>query len=120
MAITKFDLVTQASSLIGGTTISTFIGDDLSAEAEVASLIYDQTKEKLLSGYFWNFATTEFQGNRNPDAPINKNWRFSFALPIDSAEITDVIATNSGTPVDFRQFNNEIFTNTKDVIVRYR
>ncbi len=54
MAVTKVDIASQGLVLIGANKISSF--DDNSTEAQVASTLYEENVESLLSESHWRFA----------------------------------------------------------------
>jgi hypothetical protein len=59
MALTKFDLISQAFIKLDAETVASF--DDGTREAEIAATLYDNAKESERSSYPWNFTQKTFQ-----------------------------------------------------------
>ena len=72
MALTKFDICSQALIKCGADTISSFA--DGTHESNVCSVMYDTIKKSLLYYTFWNFAIIKVQMNRLTETPADKKF----------------------------------------------
>ena len=88
MALTKFDICSQALIKCGADTISSFT--DGTHESNVCSVMYDTIKKSLLYYTFWNFAIIKVQMNRLSETPTDTKFLYAFSLPADIIRIRSI------------------------------
>ena len=108
MAVTKVDIASQGLVLIGANKISSF--SDNSTEAQVASAIYEDTVESLLSESHWRFAMGQKQLSLLADAPVTR-YEYAYQMPSDPAVITIMTVTNNDHPIPYSRYEDKIYLN---------
>ena len=93
MALTKFDICSQALIKCGADTISSF--NDGTHEANVCSVMYDTTKKSLLYYTFWNFAIIKVQMNRLTETPTDAKFLYLLVSGSLSGALTICLAIRS-------------------------
>jgi hypothetical protein len=93
MALNRIQLCTRALLKVGASPITSF--DDATAEAEVASLLFGVTRDALLSGHPWSFATAQQTLPPLTAKPL-ADFEHAFALPADFLRVLSVGAGGSG------------------------
>ena len=111
MAVTKVDIASQGLVLIGANKISSF--SDNSTEAQVASAIYEDTVESLLSESHWRFAMGQKQLSLLADAPVTR-YEYAYQMPSDPAVITIMTVTNSDNPIPYSRYEDKIYLIGRD------
>jgi|TARA_B110000483_G_scaffold239443_1_gene317950 hypothetical protein len=108
MAVTKVDIASQGLVLIGANKISSF--DDNSTEAQVASTLYEENVESLLSESHWRFAMGQKQLSLLADAPTSR-YEYAYQMPTDPAVITIMTVTNNDHPIPYSRYGDKIYLN---------
>lgn len=93
MALTRIQLCTRALLKVGASPITSF--EDATAEAEVASLLYGVTRDALLSGHPWSFASAQVSLPKLTAKPL-ADFDCAFALPSDFLRVLSVGEGGSG------------------------
>ncbi|WP_416899626.1 MAG: hypothetical protein ACMVY4_07955 [Minwuia sp.] len=93
MALNRIQLCSRALLKVGASPIASF--GDGTAEAEVASLLYGVTRDALLSGHPWSFATAQIALAKLTAKPV-ADFDAAFALPADFLRVLSVGAGGSG------------------------
>lgn len=114
MAITKFDLCSNALNLIGAKVITDFSG--ATAESAAAARFYQTTADNWLTLYDWQFATTTVQLSRISDAPLNA-WDAAYQAPSAALKIQNVKVND--TPIPYDRFMDKIHCNAVSADVVY-
>lgn len=116
MPFTSIDLCSRALIKIGAKSISSF--SEESAEATVAEQLYTPTLEGLLSSYPWRFALSQRELTRLTQAP-NGDFSYAYALPNDFLRAISAGTGRRGKGLDYRLFNNQLHTNSENVLLTY-
>ena len=117
MAVTKYDLISQASISLDANPVSSF--NDGSREAEVFQPIYDQAKESELSSYLWNFNSfTEKLAQENV-TPVDGRWKFAYLPPTNILHLVNVF-DSAGDPIAYQYEQGRIFTNSDEAYAKFQ
>ena len=117
MALTKFDICSQALTKVGADTITSF--SDGTQESNVCSVMYDTIKKSLLYYTFWNFAIDKQQLNKLSETPTDKKFTSAHSLPGDVIRIKAVIDQNGLPNYTYRKEGQKIFSSLDTVILEY-
>ena len=117
MALTKFDICSQALIKCGADTISSFT--DGTHESNVCSVMYDTTKKSLLYYTFWNFAIIKHQMNRLSETPTDAKFLYAFSLPADVIRIRSIFNENGNVDYTYKKEGQKIFSNDTTAFVEY-
>ena len=117
MALTKFDICSQALIKCGADTISSF--SDGTHEANVCSVMYNTTKKSLLYYTFWNFANLKVQLNRLSETPTDAKFLYAYSLPGDVIRIRSVFDENGHADYTYKKEGQKIFSNNDTAFVEY-
>ena len=117
MALTKFDICSQALTKVGADTITSF--SDGTHESNVCSVMYDTIKKSLLYYTFWNFAIDKQQLNKLAETPTDKKFTSAHSLPGDVIRIKAVIDQNGLPNYTYRKEGQKIFSSLDTVILEY-
>ena len=117
MALTKFDICSQALTKVGADTITSF--SDGTHESNVCSVMYDTIKKSLLYYTFWNFAIDKQQLNKLSETPTDKKFISAHSLPGDVIRIKAVIDQNGLPNYTYRKEGQKIFSSLDTVILEY-
>ena len=117
MALTKFDICSQALTKVGADTITSF--SDGTHESNVCSVMYDTIKKSLLYYTFWNFAIDKQQLNKLSETPTDKKFTSAHTLPGDVIRIKAVIDQNGLPNYTYRKEGQKIFSSLDTVILEY-
>ena len=117
MALTKFDICSQALIKCGADTISSFT--DGTHESNVCSVMYDTTKKSLLYYTFWNFAIIKVQMNKLSETPTDKKYLFAYSLAGDVIRIRSVFDANGFADYTYKKEGQKIFANISTAFVEY-
>ena len=116
MAQTAISLCSKALVKLGAQPISSF--SENTAEAEIASQLYETIKEDLLSAYPWRFATAQKKLNRLADAP-KADYAYAYQLPNDFLRVLSAGVNNTGRGLNYRICERTLQCNDSDVILTY-
>lgn len=105
------EICSNALLLIGHNAISSFT--EGGAGAQVASNLYDQTLESLLSYHPWRFAVGQVALARLVDVPVN-TWSYAFQLPTDFLRAIKVYPHG-----DYEIFEDMIYSNNDALDLDY-
>ena len=117
MALTKFDICSQALIKCGADTISSFA--DGTHESNVCSVMYDTIKKSLLYYTFWNFAIIKVQMNRLSETPTDTKFLYAFSLPADIIRIRSIFDENGNADYTYVKEGQKIYSNIKIAFVEY-
>ena len=117
MAVTKFDLITQASVGLDANPVSSF--NDGSREVEVFQPIYDQVRQSELSGYLWNFNTFTEKLARENVTPVDGRWSYAYLPPTNILRLVNVF-DSGGTQVPYQREQGRIFANADEAFAKYQ
>lgn len=116
MALTKFNIISQAMTKIDADEVQSF--SDQTREKEVAQTLYDQVKKSELTSYQWNFAINNFILSQEVGDPTDPNWKFKFLKPTNCLAVLNVM-DSSGSSVPYRDEGDRILTNHKTAIAKF-
>lgn len=116
MAFTSLEICARALIRIGAAPITSFT--DGSAEADMATLLYDQVRTALLSAYPWSFAMRQATLVRNPTAPI-ADYLYAYDLPGDCLRVWSAGSPGSGSGLRYRLLGGKLHTNAESVVLTY-
>jgi hypothetical protein len=116
MAMSRIDLCSRALLKIGANPISSF--GEGTAEADVASNLYDYVRDALLSAHPWHFATTQkklaaFSG-QGEDAASG-----GYALPVGCLRVLSAGSFAGGSGLVYRLSNRTLHTAATEVYLTY-
>jgi len=117
MALTKFDICSQALIKVGSDTINSFA--DGTHESNVCSVMYDTIKKSLLFYTFWNFAIKKQTLNRLSETPTDTKFKYVHSLPADVIRIKSVIDQNGHPNYTYRKEEQKVYSNISTVILEY-
>jgi len=117
MALTKFDICSQALIKVGSDTINSFA--DGTHESNVCSVMYDTIKKSLLFYTFWNFAIKKQTLNRLSETPTDTKFKYVHSLPADVIRIKSVIDQNGHPNYTYRKEGQKVYSNISTVILEY-
>ena len=106
----KENIVSQALIYIGEAPISSF---SEGVAGQVASTIYDNARDSLLSSTRWRFSAGKTQLSQLADSPRNE-WRYGYQLPTD---LLLMIRTYPGSKYEI--FEDKLYTNHSSVEIDY-
>lgn len=118
MALTMLQLCARALVKVGAAPIASL--DDGSSEAEIAGLLYDTTRDALLSAHPWSFATAQQRLSRLATAPL-ADFDHAFALPADFLRVLSVGEAGSGRGrgVAYRIQERRLHGNAESITLTY-
>lgn len=116
MSYTDVSLCSKALLKIGAQTITSF--QDGTAEAETAANLYPIIRDGLLSSYPWSFAIFQKKLARLDMKPV-ADYQYAYQLPTEFLRIISAGSGNRGSGIEYRIFENKIYTNSQDVIITY-
>ena len=117
MALTKFDICSQALIKCGADTITSF--SDGTHESNVCSVMYDTVKKALLYYTFWNFGIKKVQLNRLSETPADKKFLYVHSLPADVVRIRSVFDENGQANYTYKKEGQKIYSNNKTAFLEY-
>ena len=117
MALTKFDICSQALTKCGADTITSFT--DGTHESNVCSVMYETTKKSLLYYTFWNFAIEKVQLSRLSETPVDEKFLFAFSLPADIIRIRSTFDEHGNADYKYKKEGQKIFSNNKILFLEY-
>ena len=117
MALTKFDICSQALIKCGADTITSF--SDGTHESNVCSVMYDTVKKALLYYTFWNFGIKKVQLNRLSETPADKKFLYVHSLPADVVRIRSVFDENGHADFTYKKEGQKIYSNNKTAFLEY-
>ena len=116
MTQTAIDICSCALVKVGTQPISSFTEN--SAEAQVATQLYEPTLQALLSAYPWRFALQQKELPRlaqNPDA----DYTYAYALPNDFLRAISAGTSHRGKGILYRIYQNQLHSDSENVILTY-
>ena len=116
MSLSAISLCSKALIKVGANGMTSF--DENTAEARVASQLYDMVRDGLLSSYPWRFATAQKELNRLVTGPT-ADYEYAFALPLDLLRILSAGQQRRGNGLTYRVHENVLQTNSPNVILTY-
>lgn len=118
MALNRIQLCTRALLKVGASPITSF--DDTTAEAEVASLLYGITRDALLSGHPWSFASGQQNLTKLTQQPL-ADFDYAFQLPADFLRVLSVGAGGSGRGrgIAYRIHERRLHANADNITLTY-
>lgn len=116
MAVTAVSVVNGALLRLGLDPISRL--DDGTAEAAVASTLYEVTRDSALAGYAWTWAskTVELSALAAPAAP--EPWIYWHQLPADFIGLHEVVTPGVAPHFDMMA-ENRIAANVEGLTIKY-
>jgi hypothetical protein len=116
LAITKFDVITNACTLLGAEKVSSF--DDETREAEVAEALYELNITFEMSLGFWNFCKKTTELSQDVTAPTDLSWTYQYQQPSDILQVMGATDGN-GNKVDYEVEGDKIFSDANRLILKY-
>lgn len=116
MPLSKTALASRALVRIGASPINSF--EDDTAEAEIATILFDSAQDALLSSYPWSFATGQIALPQLEDSPL-ADYQYAFQLPLDFLRALSAGNGGRGKGLEFRIHRNTLHANVPDVILTY-
>ena len=116
MALTPIGLCSRALIKIGAGSITSF--NDGTAEAEVADALYGSTRDALLSGNSWSFATTQATLALLADPPLG-DYGFAHALPADFLRAPSAGSPGRGRGLGYRIVGTTLQSDADQVTLTY-
>lgn len=117
MALSDIALCARALMKIGAMPIASFL--DGTVEAEVAGAFYTPTRDAVLSAYPWSFATRQSRLNRLLDAPVDSDYRYGYALPVDLLRVLSAGSGGRGRGIDYRLVEGGLLSDAESVTLVY-
>ncbi len=116
MALTGLGICSRALIKIGANPISSF--EEGTAESITANMLYQSTKDALLSLYNWSFATRQKQLSRLTYTPA-ADYQYAYALPHDFLCVISAGYSGRGRGLDYQIIERKLHTNSEDVTLSY-
>ncbi len=116
MAISDIGLSSRALVRIGAAPITSF--NDGSAESEIASNLFPQVRDALLSAYPWSFASAQIALDQLASSPI-ADYAYAYALPNDFLRALSAGSGSRGRGLNYRISGGALHTDAPDVILSY-
>ena len=116
MAQSAISLCSKALIKLGAQPIASF-GEN-TAEAEIASRLYEPIRDALLSAHPWRFATAQVRLNRLADNPT-ADFAYAYQLPNDFLRVLSAGVNNAGRGLNYRICERTLQCNASDVILTY-
>lgn len=114
MAMSRIDLCSRALLKIGANPIASL--SEGTAEADVASNLYDYVRDALLSAHPWHFATTQKKLAALPGSEAAVN---AYALPSDCLRVLHAGSYEGGSGLVYRLSNRTLHTNAAEIYLTY-
>lgn len=116
MALSSIALCSRALMKIGADGIASF--EDGTAEAEVAASLYGPTRDALISGHPWSFATGQVTLAQLAAEPV-ADFTYAYQLPSDFLRVLSAGSGARGRGIDYRIAERRLHTNSDDVTLTY-
>ncbi len=117
MAMSRIDLCSRALLKIGANPIGSL--SEGTAEADVASNLYDYVRDALLSAHPWHFATTQKKLAALPASGKGAWAANAYALPADCLRILYAGNYEGGSGLVYRLSNRTLHTNAAEIYLTY-
>lgn len=116
MALTKFDICSNALIMIGAKPITDFSGSI--QESVVANQLYDTEIKNQLSLYEWRFASRQVQLSRLAAVP-DDIWSAAYSEPSDMITLKQITIEDKG--IVFDRYEDNIYCNAAatDVLIAH-
>jgi hypothetical protein len=108
--MTKVEIASKAFLLLGGNTISSFTEG---TEGRIATALYEDSYEDLLSNHRWRFASKKARLSRLAAEPLNE-FQYQFQLPTDLLTVTKTLNEE-----DYEIYEDRLYSNHKDISIDY-
>lgn len=115
MAMSRIDLCSRALLKTGAHPIGSFA--EGTAEADVASNLYDYVRDALLSAHPWHFATTQKKLAALPLTPEGAG--SAYALPADCLRVLHAGSYEGGSGLVYRLSNRTLHTEATEIFLTY-
>ncbi|ANK80083.1 MAG: hypothetical protein TEF_04220 [Rhizobiales bacterium NRL2] len=118
MALNRIQLCSRALLKVGASPVTSF--EDGTAEAEIAALLYGVTRDALISGHPWSFATAQQALPALTVKPL-ADFDRAFALPADFLRVLSVGAGGSarGRGVAYRIHERRLHASAESLNLTY-
>lgn len=116
MALSDIGLCSRALIKIGAEPISSF--DDGTSQSEIASALYEQVRDALLSAYAWSFATGQVELAQLTEQPT-ADYTYAYELPTDFLRALSAGNGSRGRGLNYRIMGGKLYTNASEVILTY-
>lgn len=116
MAMSRIDLCSRALLKIGANVIGSL--NEGTAEADVASNLYDYVRDALLSAHPWHFATTQRKLAALSHEAIGDHANV-FALPADCLRVLSAGPVGKDAGLVYRLLNRRLHTDASEVALTY-
>ena len=111
MVVSKIQLSSNALIMLGANPISSFTED--SAEATIASNLYETSYLSILSSFDWNFAKKKATLARLSETPTNK-YKYKFQIPSDLLRLITTYPISN-----YEILGDNLFTDSSTVDIDY-
>ncbi len=116
MALSNIALCSRALMKLGADSIASF--EDGTAEAEVAASLYSPTRDALISGHPWSFATGQVALARLAAEPV-ADYGYAYQLPSDFLRVLSAGTGARGRGIAYRIAERRLHTDAADVTLTY-
>ena len=116
MALTAIGICSRALMKIGANPISSF--DEGTAESMIANMLYESTRDALLSAYPWSFATAQKNLTPLTFRPA-ADFEYAYQLPSDFLCVLSAGQSGRGRGLDYRIVERRLHTNSDEVTLTY-
>ncbi len=116
MALNDVGLCSRALVRIGAAPLTSF--DDGTAESEIAGVLFEPTRDALLSAYPWTFACGQVNLTLLETDPV-ADYRYAFGLPTDFLRAVSAGAGGKGRGLNYRIARDALHTNSEAVTLTY-
>lgn len=117
MAASETDIVNDALARLGVSPIMSLT--DATKQAQFANRFYDQTRDEVLAGHPWNFATRRAVLAQISTAP-DFEWLYAYQLPSDNLRLLQLNGYDIGKTMDTWAIEgNQLLTDADKAEVRY-
>ncbi|MCP4393319.1 MAG: hypothetical protein GY804_03480 [Alphaproteobacteria bacterium] len=116
MALGSIALCSRALIKIGANTISSF--DEGSAEAEVATNLYESVRDALLSSHPWSFAIAQSELSKLAAEPV-ADYGCAYQLPAGFLRIISAGIRGRGRGISYRIIENRLHADVDNVVLTY-
>jgi hypothetical protein len=116
MSLSNIELCSAALVKLGAEGISTFA--DGTAEADVASALYNIVRDGLLGSHPWSFATAHTELVLSPTPPVS-NFDYAYELPIDFIKAISAGDECRSRGANYQIIGREVHTNYEDLTLTY-
>ena len=116
MALSSVALASRALIKLGANPIVGF--DDGTIEAEIATALYETTRDSMLSSHPWSFATAQLELPQLELPPV-ADYAYAFQLPDDFLRALSCGAGGIGRGLEYRIARNALHSNATPLVLTY-